>query len=124
MYPLAAQVYPSQNAPNISRYAYHRIGPKFVGTYMVVLTAEWFPWLHDLLQCKTTSFLVISSSFPPSGIRKRGGNNKETSYLSRLGHMEKQETEIKQKLEMETGNGNQKLKTEMKMQLLCCYSPS
>ena len=27
--------------------------------------------------------------------------------------MEKQETEIKQKLEMETGNGNRKLKTEM-----------
>ena len=30
-----------------------------------------------------------------------------------LGHMEKQETEIKRKLEMETGNGNRKLKTEM-----------
>ena len=29
------------------------------------------------------------------------------------GHMEKQETEIKRKLEMETGNGNRKLKTEM-----------
>ena len=27
--------------------------------------------------------------------------------------MEKQETEIKRKLEMETGNGNWKLKTEM-----------
>ena len=32
--------------------------------------------------------------------------------------MEKQETEIKRKLEMETGNRNQKLKTEMEMQLL------
>ena len=32
---------------------------------------------------------------------------------AQLGHMEKQETEMKQKLEMETGNGNRKLKTEM-----------
>ena len=38
--------------------------------------------------------------------------------------MEKQETEIKQKLEMETGNGNRKLKTEMETQLLHCCSPS
>ena len=29
------------------------------------------------------------------------------------GHMEKQETEIKRKLEMETGKGKRKLKTEM-----------
>ena len=38
--------------------------------------------------------------------------------------MEKQETEIKWKLEMETGNGKRKLKTEMEMQLLHCCSPS
>ena len=38
------------------------------------------------------------------------------------GHMEKQETEIKQKLEIVTGN--RKLKTEMEMQLLRCCSPS
>ena len=44
----------------------------------------------------------------------------------KLGHMEKQETEIKRKLEMEmeTGNGNRKLKTEMETQLLHCCSPS
>ena len=29
--------------------------------------------------------------------------------------MEKQETEMKRKLEMETGNGNRKLKTEMEI---------
>ena len=40
------------------------------------------------------------------------------------GHMEKQETEIKRKLEMETGNRNRKLKTEMEMQLFRCCSPS
>ena len=41
--------------------------------------------------------------------------SKPTHALStlRAGHMEKQETEIKRKLEMETGNGNRKLKTEM-----------
>ena len=32
-----------------------------------------------------------------------------------LGHMEKQETEMKRKLEMETGNGNWKQKWEQKM---------
>ena len=35
-----------------------------------------------------------------------------------VGHMEKQEMEMIWKLEMETGNGNQKLKTEMETQLL------
>ena len=33
------------------------------------------------------------------------------SNTCKSGHMEKQETEIKRKLEMETGNGNWKLKT-------------
>ena len=39
------------------------------------------------------------------------------SFLSSctLGHMEKQETEMKQKLEMETGNGEWKWKLEMKI---------
>ena len=32
-----------------------------------------------------------------------------------LGHMEKQETEMKRKTEMETGNGNWKQKWEQKM---------
>ena len=39
------------------------------------------------------------------------------SFLSSctLGHMEKQETEMKQKLEMESGNGDWKWKLEMKI---------
>ena len=39
-----------------------------------------------------------------------------------VGHMEKQEMEMKWKLETETGNW--KLKTEMEMQPLSCCSPS
>jgi len=34
--------------------------------------------------CKTTSFLVVSSSFPHSEIRRRGGNNKEMTSLDVL----------------------------------------
>ena len=37
---------------------------------------------------------------------------------AQVGHMEKQETEMKWKLEMKTGNGNRELKTEMETQLL------
>ena len=52
---------------------------------LVVLTGEWLPWLHGLLGTigqlyKTTSFLV-SSSFLCSEMRKRGGNNEETTSL-------------------------------------------
>ena len=51
-----------------------------------VLTAEWLPRLHGLLWYqrllyKTTSFLVVFLLFPHSEIRKRGGNNKETTFL-------------------------------------------
>ena len=42
-----------------------------------------------------------------------GNTDKVGQRGVRGGHMEKQETEIKRKLEMETGNGNWKLKTEM-----------
>ena len=53
---------------------------------LVVLTGEWLPWLHGLLCTigqlyKTTSFLVVSSSFLCSEMRKSGGNNEETTSL-------------------------------------------
>ena len=53
---------------------------------LVVLTGEWLPWLHGLLCTigqlyKTTSFLVVSSSFLYSEMRKSGGNNEETTSL-------------------------------------------
>ena len=60
----------------------------------------------------------------PHGWKKTSSIDNDFLYKVWKGHMEKQETEIKQKLEMETGNGNRKLKTEIEMQLLRCCSPS
>ena len=52
-------------------------------------------------------------------------NLKSVDYLVKfIRHVEKQETEMKQKLEMETENGNWKLKTEMETQPFHCCSPS
>ena len=92
---------------------------------MVALVA-WFTLVLDTILYNTN---FVSSSFPPSGIRKKGGNGKETINCGWSGHMEKQETEIRWKLETETGNGNWKRKpetekTEMETQPFHCCSPS
>ena len=53
---------------------------------------------------KTASFLVVSSSFPPSGIRKRGGSECKRSDLCEEGD------EIRSRLE---GRGRRPLKERL-----------
>ena len=84
-----------------------------------------YPLMNDFqgLPPRGTDTLALS----PGSTQKSGKGPGVTCKYSRMccvGHMEKQETEIKRKLEMETGNGNWKLKTEMETQLFHCCSPS
>ena len=52
---------------------------------LVVSTAEWLPWLHGLLVVEANCIRQsVSLLFPHSGIRKRGGNSKETTSLVTL----------------------------------------
>ena len=47
------------------------------------ITAEWLPWLHGFTVVVEANCMrqPVSLVFPHLGIRKRGGNNKETTSL-------------------------------------------
>ena len=72
--------------------------------------------LTELVAPRSLSQNLVGSSSHTT--EEEGGSQqgeKHVNLVFSTGHMEKQETEMKWKLEMETGNGNWKWKLEMKM---------